>query len=431
MKSYKLFFTVFMAVIVTCLFSCGNHEHTQETNTHDHSSHSHNHAHSHDHNGHNHNHSGHNHDHSGHNHNHSGHNHAHKHQSTAKVENHAADVHNHSEEINFTDNKAAHFGVESKKVTFQPFNNIIKVSGQIVPAQGDLSVIVAKSSGVLKLNGNAIVGKQLSVGTSIGFVSSQDVAGGDVNEVAKINYEAAKRELDRITPLYNDKIVTEKDYNLAKQMYEQAKVALVNNAGAGSAATSNISGTLTEMYKRDGEFVEVGTAIAQVSKNKKLILKADLPVRYASFAKNVKSANFRTSYSDQIYDLAKMNGRIVSNENISVVTPGYIPLNFEFNNTESIVPGSYADIYLVGESKPNCIVLPIGAITEEQGYYFVYVKVHPEMYAKKEVKLGVNNGDMVEVLSGLQEGEEVVTKGAVFVKLASQEGAAPGHSHEH
>ena len=412
MKLNKLFFAIGLAILVVCVMSCSeNKEHSEDA---------HNHA------THNHSHAGHNHDHSGHNHNHADHNHSH---AVKKADAH--DAHNHSDEIEFSAAKAAHFGVESNKVKKQSFNNIIKVSGVITPAQGDLSVIVAKSSGVLKLNSNAIVGKQLAVGSSIGSITSENIVGGDANEAARINYEAAKRELERITPLYHDKIVTEKDYNQVKQIFDQAKVALANSTGVGSLATSNLSGTLMELYKKDGEFVEVGTPIAQVSKNSKLILNADVPVRYSSLVSNIKTANFKPAYTDKVYDLAALNGKRVSNNNLSVVTPGYIPLTFEFNNKESIVPGSYAEIYLVGESISDCIALPLNAITEEQGCYFVFVKVHPESYSKKEVKLGVNNGEMVQILSGLKENEEVVTKGAIFVKLASQEGSAPGHTHDH
>ena len=428
MRFYKMFFAVSLAILVVCVMSCSeNKEHSDDT--HNHAAHStHNHDHSgHNHAGHNHAaHSTHNHDHSGHNHNHAGHNHG---AEVKKADTH--DTHNHSDEIEFSAAKAAHFGVESNKVKKQSFNNIIKVSGVITPAQGDLSVIVAKSSGVLKLNANAIVGKQLSVGSSIGSITSENIAGGDANEVARINYEAAKRELERITPLYHDKIVTEKDFNQVKQTFDQAKATLANSTGVGSSATSNISGTLMELYKKDGEFVEVGTPIAQVSKNSKLILKADVPVRYSSLVSNIKTANFKPAYTERVYDLAALNGKRVSNDNLTVVTPGYIPLTFEFTNKESIVPGSYAEIYLVGESIADCIALPLSAITEEQGCYFVFVKVHPESYSKKEVKLGVNNGEMVQILSGLNENEDVVTKGAIFVKLASQEGSAPGHTHDH
>ena len=420
MKYNKIIVAAFVALSsIGVNYSCSDHEHSE---SHDHSKHNHEidpHA-GHNHDGHNH--AGHNHKvdpHAGHN--HAGHNHA----------GHGHDGHNHADAIEFSEQKAKHFGVVTAKITRQSFNDIIKVSGEIEPAQGELSVISAKSSGILRLNSNAVVGKQLGAGSSIGSISSQNVTGGDANETARINYEAAKRELDRITPLYNDKIITEKDYNQAKQVYEQAKAAMVNKSGVGSSATSNISGTITEIMKKDGEFVEVGTPIAVVSKNSKLILRADLPNRYSNVMHTITSAQFKPAYSEEVYDLAKLNGKIVSNKNLSVVTPGYIPVNFEFNNSASIVPGTFADVYLIGATKPNCIVLPIEALTEEQGYYFVYQKLHAGVYTKKEVKLGLNNGVSVEILSGLKGGENIVVKGATIVKLASQSNAVPGHSHEH
>ena len=415
-KQFKQIALFAILSIYVC-FSCNNLD-NHNTDSHDHSLHQHNEENTHE--DCNKKHASHSHIHSSDVESHKGHNH-----------NKKVDEHNHTDEIELSDHKAKHFGVKTEKVKKQTFNDIIKVSGEILPAQGELSVITAKSSGILRLNSNAIVGKQLNQGSVIGVISSQNIMGGDANETAYINYEAAKRELERITPLYKDKIITEKEYNQAKQIYEQAKAALVNKSGAGSSATSNISGTLTEIWKKDGEFVEVGTPIAVVSKNSKLVLRADLPNRYSSLVSSITTAHFRPAYSEITYDLAKLSGIIVSNKNLSVVTPGYIPISFEFNNTESIVPGSYAEIYLVGASKANCIVLPIDAITEEQGYYFVYKKVHPEKYSKKEVKIGVNNGEFVEILSGIHEGEEIVMSGAIIVKLASQTNAVPGHNHEH
>ena len=50
---------------------------------------------------------------------------------------------------------------------------------------------------------------------------------------------------------------------------------------------------------------------------------------------------------------------------------------------------------------------------------------------KKEVKTGMNNGETIEILSGVNEGDEIVTQGAILIKLASQAGSVPGHSHEH
>lgn len=416
---------ILFAISLATLTACGtatkdNNEHQHETELHEHNNkHVHDHAQSHNS---THKHSAtcnHNHDHNTHKHSNDGHNH----EAQAHSEN--------NDEIVFSDQKAKRFGLKTEKAKKGTFNDIIKVSGQILPAQSDESVISSKSSGILKLNSNAIIGKQVIAGTSIGSISAQNIVGGDANEVARINFETAKRELERITPLYNDKIITEREYNQAKQTYEQAKISMANTNGVGSSATCNIAGTITQIYVKDGEFVEIGTPIAVVSKNSRLVLKADLPNRYAEFIPHIKSANFKPAYTDKIYELSKLNGKIVSNKNLSVITPGYIPINFEFTNSESIIPGSYAEIYLLGTTKSNCYTLPISAITEEEGYYFVYEKIHAEAYLKKEVKLGMNNGEQVEIVSGIQDGDEIVTQGAILIRLASQANSVPGHSHDH
>ena len=43
----------------------------------------------------------------------------------------------------------------------------------------------------------------------------------------------------------------------------------------------------------------------------------------------------------------------------------------------------------------------------------------------------MENGKQVQVLSGLTEGERVVTKGAYQVKMASLGGSVPAHGHSH
>ena len=111
---------------------------------------------------------------------------------------------------------------------------------------------------------------------------------------------------------------------------------------------------------------------------------------------------------------------------------GYIPVHFSFDNNGSAVPGAFVEVYLIGSTKPNTIVLPLEGITEQQGKHYVYVKLDDECYEKRLVTLGNSNGSEVEITSGLSRKDEVVTKGAVIVKLAESSGTVPeGHSHNH
>ena len=62
---------------------------------------------------------------------------------------------------------------------------------------------------------------------------------------------------------------------------------------------------------------------------------------------------------------------------------------------------------------------------------FVYIQIDETCYKKNEVKLGESDGQRVEILSGLNGGEQVVTHGAIHVKLASAGNAIPAHTHQH
>ena len=75
-------------------------------------------------------------------------------------------------------------------------------------------------------------------------------------------------------------------------------------------------------------------------------------------------------------------------------------------------------------------IVPITAISEQQGLYYVYVQLDEECYQRREVELGADDGLRVRILSGLEPGERVVTRGAVNLKMASASGAIP-HGHEH
>ncbi|MBK6819498.1 MAG: hypothetical protein IPG85_07825 [Bacteroidetes bacterium] len=76
-------------------------------------------------------------------------------------------------------------------------------------------------------------------------------------------------------------------------------------------------------------------------------------------------------------------------------------------------------------------MIPATALIEEQGIFYVYVQTEGESFQKRELKLGANDGIKVQVLSGLEENERVVTKGGYQIKLSQASGTMPAHGHEH
>ena len=312
---------------------------------------------------------------------------------------HGAHSNNHGNEIVLPAESAKKFGVYSQMVKPQDFNNIIKVTGQIESAASEQSIVTATAPGIINFKPGIVEGKSINKGTIIATITSKEIAGGDKNESDRVKVEAAKRELDRLTPLHKDSIITTKEYNAAVEAYEQAK-----------AAYSGVP-----------------------SGSDRLTLRADLPEKYYPYLSTIKTATFRASYSNETIHLNEVNGRLISTPSTaSAQQSGYIPIHFSFDNNGSAVPGAYVEIFLIGNVKPDAIVLPIDAITEQQGKHYVYVKLDEECYEKRLVTIGNSNGDEIEILSGLTRKDEVVTKGAIIVKLAESSGAVPeGHSHNH
>lgn len=351
-----------------------------------------------------------------------GHNHAHGH-------NH---VSGNSDEITLKPEGADKFGVYTQMVKPGEFNEIIKVSGQIMPATDAQHVISAPSSGIVTFANGITEGQKVHAGAVIANISSKNISGGDPNEAAKIALDAAKRELDRVTPLHADGIVSTKEHNAIKQTYEQAKAAYSGNK-SGSYATALSDGTIVQLHIRQGEYVNAGQAIATVSSNEKLTLRADLPEKYYNSLASISSANFRTSYSDSVISLSDVNGRLITpTKTATNAQAGYIPVYFSFDNNGKAIPGAFAEIYLIGATRQNVISLPTDAITEQQGKHYVYVKLDDECYEKRLVTLGNSDGKEVEIKSGLTRKDEVVSRGAIIIKLAEASGAIPeGHSHNH
>lgn len=153
----------------------------------------------------------------------------------------------------------------------------------------------------------------------------------------------------------------------------------------------------------EGAFVNAGEPIATVASQQDLVVRADVPERYFSQLSEITTANVKMPYSDRALDLTALSGRRISAPSEAMATtPGYIPVYFSFRNDGTALAGGYVQVYLQGAVRHDIITLPIGAISEQQGKYYVYRRIDDECYQKLSVTLGANDGARVEILSGVE-----------------------------
>ena len=377
------------------------------------------------------------HDHEGHDHSHEGHDHEHETAEEHAGHNHESEETKHSDEIIFPKAQAAKTTFEVREIQPASFNQVVKTTGQVLAAPGDEAVIVATSNGVVSFSSNKLTeGTKVQKGQSLFQISSKNIAEGDYYTKVKATYEAAKANYDRAEALVKDKIISQKEFESTKLEFENAKTAydaVSNNKTAkGVSVNAPINGHMKNILVKEGEYITVGQPLATVSQNQRLVLRAEVSQRYYNAMQSVKSANFKTPYDNKVYSLEDLNGRLLSFGKTSNENSFFIPVSFEFDNKGEVIPGSFVEVYLISSPIENTLSIPVSALTNEMGIYYVYVQIDEEGYRKQEVALGANNGKEVQIIKGLHPRDRVVTQGAYQVKMASASGAIPhGHSHEH
>ena len=378
-------------------------------------------------------------------HDHLDHDHDHEHSEETEQHDHDSEAEEagnkakeaHADEIILSPEKARAAGVKVEEVKPGTFHGVIHTSGKVMSASCDETAVVATISGRVQYKNHVSEGLKVAAGTTLFSITSagMQMADGDPVQRARIDFERAERDYTRAKTLIKDKIISEKDLAVAKAEYEAAKLTYTSmqrtRSAGGVTVTAPRGGYIKQCMVNGGDYVEAGQPLAVITQNKHLYLRAEIPERDFNELNKIRGAKFRTSYSNRLYDITEMGGHIQSYGRSAEVNNSYIPVIFEFNNTGDVVQGSYAEIYLITQDRPNVITLPLTALTEEQGIHFVYIQVDKEGYRKQEVTLGESDGERVEILTGVKKGDRVVTKGAVQVRLASAANAIPAHNHNH
>ncbi|MCG6189439.1 efflux RND transporter periplasmic adaptor subunit [Maribellus maritimus] len=318
----------------------------------------------------------------------------------------------------------------------EPFGQVIKTTAQVQSAPNDAQVLTAKTSGIVVFGNTSVLpGNKVSKGQNLFSISGNSFAENNSGVKfleAKSNFEKTKLDYERIQGLAEDKIVTKARLLEAKNDFENAEAIYTNlskNFSAlGQTVKSPMKGFIQHLYVRNGEFVEAGQAIAIVSQNKNLMLYAEVQSKYAGDLVFLNSANISTANQQKMYSLEELNGQIVSWGKSANQSNYLIPVNIQIEDNGEFYPGNFVKIYLKTTSDQQALTIPSSSLLEEQGVYYAYVQLTPELFEKREIKTGTSDGLKTSVLAGLNPGERIVTKGAVVIKLSQASGALDPHA---
>jgi HlyD family secretion protein len=176
-----------------------------------------------------------------------------------------------------------------------------------------------------------------------------------------------------------------------------------------SEIRSPISGVITDRPLYPGEMATAGTPLLTVMDISSVIAKAHIPQDQAAALKVGDNGTMT---------VAGMNEPIKGK--VTVVSPALDPNSttvevwFEAKNTKhELKPGTSVHLSLTAQTVKDALVIPSSSIlTAADGSTTVMLAGSDGLAHQQGVKVGVRNGDDVQVVEGLKEGDKVVTAGA-------------------
>jgi len=346
----------------------------------------------------------------------------------------------------------------TQEVQQRTLTQTVDATGEIMAAQNSQAIVSAPFSGIIlsSQNGNLpVVGQQLSKGTSMAVLNPAIQSGGGDNYAqqfinAQSELELAKANLERSKRLYEKDAIPQTELQKARIEYRQAltRYQTINEViqvdtttidGYGESVESYrfelktpINGTIVESFVTPGMQVEAGQPLYRIADASKVWLKANVPAAKQSRIANASQAAFRVQGDERLYEMSELDGRLISRANSIDRQSRTLSLIYELDNTENGLPlGMFSTVHINTDTKENVLAIPQSALIEEEGNYNVYVHVSGESFRKQRVTTGIQHRGWVEITSGLQGGEHVVTENVYQVKLASLSSEAPSHGHSH
>jgi RND family efflux transporter MFP subunit len=320
-----------------------------------------------------------------------------------------------------------------------PFRSVITTSGEIMAMPGEKKHVTSSGQGIVRFADTRLVqGSRVTKGQLLFTLSSENL----VEDNVQLRYEEAKNRLNKSRSQYQRHMILHTQEAISEREYQESSAAYVedslryyslaeNISEGGIRVVAPVSGSIHELRVSDGEYTNPGKILAILSTNRNLMLRADLPQQHYNQLKQIETAHFRPAYSKQVFAVEEWGGSLLAAGESVAENNHYLPVIFRLENDGQLLEGAFAEVYLLTSAKHDVLSVPVSALGEEQGGFYLYVQMTGESFTKRYVEIGEQNGRMVEITRGLLPGERVVTEGMTLVKAASMATGEieDGHSH--
>ena len=246
--------------------------------------------------------------------------------------------------------------------------------------------------------------------------------GGLSQQIASLQIQAdlAKTTFDRQSRLWDQKIGSEIQYLQAKSAFESA-VESVNQLKQ-QLAKSNIrapfTGVVDDVITEQGNVVAAGqTQLIRIVNLDDMYIQTDVPESYITSIVDGKEVEVMFPVLGKtLKSSIRQTGNFINPANRTFKVEIAVP-----NKNRTIKPNLTARLKINDYTSDKAILIPQSIISEnasaEQYVYVLKEKVEDKAVANQVViTTGKTQGDKIEVLSGLNENDELIVEGARSVK---------------
>ena len=292
-------------------------------------------------------------------------------------------------------------------------DNFIKLSGKITENEKANVVEVSYFSGRIEQLYVSFTGEKVSKGQLLAIIYSPELY-------------LAQQELISAASL------KESQPNLYKAVRSKLKLWKLSDKQINEIETtgkvkdnfplySSVSGTVTDKLVEQGDYIKQGQQLLKINDLNTVWVNLDVYENQIELFEIGQEISIKTNaYPNEVF-----KGKVSFIDPVIDTPTRTVKLRTVLNNTNNkFKPGMFVEGKIVGvlSKKVQLLSIPSTSVLWTGERSVVYLKSNPNepIFEMREVKLGNKIGENYEVLSGLQNGDEIVTNGTFTIDAAAQ-----------
>ncbi len=308
--------------------------------------------------------------------------------------------------------------ITALKVEGQKFVHFVELQGDVTTRQNVL--VYPEVAGTLTKvhveEGDNVKKGQLLATIDDGGLSNQLIQMKTQLALAETTYERQKR-------LWEQEIGSEIQYLQSKTNYESQKAAVdqMESQLAKFSIRAPFAGVVDDVVKDQGTVVAPGgpgSEVFRVINLSNMYIETAVPETYiTSVTKGKQVKVFFPVLNESMESYVRETGNFINPNNRSFTVE--IPVT---NKSGNVKPNLTARVHINDYEKEGALLIPQSAISENsEGEQYAYtvtdIGSDNVAFAKKTIiTTGKTQGDIIEVLSGIDDGESIIIEGARSVK---------------